>query len=711
MREIIGNTTATPNPQPDWSQTNENKADFIKNKPEILTEEQVIDLIDTYGGDTQIQANWNQTDNTKADFIKNKPTIPSVEGLASEEYVDQKVESSHMVNITQMHTIYNNYDELKGVIPSEGNGARYVVRTNGKTPLYYYSYNASTKEWEKGYQLKGSTLFLNLNDGCLYRYTNSATTKPYPNFIRMTLNPDDIVTEETDPTVPAWAKEENKPTYKYIEIQETPTIPTKTSDLVNDSNFVTTSQIPNVADGYVNYKQQPLEFGALIESGDTIIFNLDTSKLPSDILQATEEVLLGQFQSADVLDESISYVAMFIIGYDGANKQLMYGYVEFTSEAGQPRYDITAETINNISDFKNMYTIPYIGKSVYVFENDAESILSNEWSYWSKGEFVQIINNTENPISIPTGVSQGYVDYLLSLLADKVGTKVDKISGKGLSTNDLTDELKGNYDTAYSHSQADHAPTDAQANIIENITVNGTTQAITSKTVNITVPTGSLANKSKVSNDDLSEELKTKIEGKANKSTTLAGYGITDAATLDATGRVPSTQLPSYVDDVLEYAAKSSFPATGETGKIYIDVATNITYRWSGSIYTPIGSDLALGETSSTAYYGDKGKSAYVHSQITSGNPHGVTKSDIDLGNVDNKSVAEIKIEFTGEVKSGNTGFVTGDTVNNEITNIKNGVTTVGKASKILIDGTEYTLTTNPDNKGLDGYIFFEFEE
>lgn len=79
-------------------------------------------------------------------------------------------------------------------------------------------------------------------------------------------------------------------------------------------------------------------------------------------------------------------------------------------------------------------------------------------------------------------------------------------------------------------------------------------------------------------------------------------------ATLDANGLIPSSQLPSYVDDVLEYANKSSFPAEGETGKIYVDVATNITYRWSGSAYVEISPSIALGETSSTAYAGDKGK-------------------------------------------------------------------------------------------------------
>lgn len=118
-------------------------------------------------------------------------------------------------------------------------------------------------------------------------------------------------------------------------------------------------------------------------------------------------------------------------------------------------------------------------------------------------------------------------------------------------------------------------------------------------------------------------------------------------AELDANGRVPSSQLPSYVDDVLEYASKTAFPTSGETGKIYIARDSNLTYRWGGSQYIEISPSLALGETSSTAYRGDKGKTAYEHasskgSAFTSGlykittNSHGhvtaataVTKTDI----------------------------------------------------------------------------------
>ncbi len=90
-------------------------------------------------------------------------------------------------------------------------------------------------------------------------------------------------------------------------------------------------------------------------------------------------------------------------------------------------------------------------------------------------------------------------------------------------------------------------------------------------------------------------------------------------ASLDANGLIPAAQLPAFVDDVLEYSSSSQFPAIGESGKIYVDTSTNITYRWSGSIYVPVGDDLALGETSSTAYRGDRGKQAYDHAVTNKG--------------------------------------------------------------------------------------------
>ncbi|MBQ9000809.1 MAG: hypothetical protein IJ087_03040 [Eggerthellaceae bacterium] len=90
-----------------------------------------------------------------------------------------------------------------------------------------------------------------------------------------------------------------------------------------------------------------------------------------------------------------------------------------------------------------------------------------------------------------------------------------------------------------------------------------------------------------------------------------------DVSKLD--GVIDSSHLPSYVDDVLEYASVSAFPATGESGKIYVDIATNKTYRWSGSTYVEISESLALGTTESTAFRGDYGAAAYMHAVTNKG--------------------------------------------------------------------------------------------
>ena len=99
-------------------------------------------------------------------------------------------------------------------------------------------------------------------------------------------------------------------------------------------------------------------------------------------------------------------------------------------------------------------------------------------------------------------------------------------------------------------------------------------------------------------------------------------------AELDGSGLVLVSQLPSFVNDVVEYANVAAFPVTGESGIIYVALDSLRTYRWSGSAYVEISASLALGETSDTAYRGDRGKTAYDHSQAT-GNPHGTTAADV----------------------------------------------------------------------------------
>lgn len=167
--------------------------------------------------------------------------------------------------------------------------------------------------------------------------------------------------------------------------------------------------------------------------------------------------------------------------------------------------------------------------------------------------------------------------------------------------------------------------------------------------------------------------------------------GVADGvATLDATGFVTASQLPSYVDDVIEgeYVNETTFnnaegePVKTETGKIYVDTNTNLNYRWSGTQFTEISKSIALGITSSTAFRGDYGNQAYQHSLAdharvdatlteksdqagyikingvetlvythpgTGTNPHNTTAADVGLGKVENKTAAEIIDTLTKE--------------------------------------------------------------
>ena len=168
-------------------------------------------------------------------------------------------------------------------------------------------------------------------------------------------------------------------------------------------------------------------------------------------------------------------------------------------------------------------------------------------------------------------------------------------------------------------------------------------------------------------------------------------------ATLGGDGKVPAAQLPSYVDDVLEYDKKASFPTTGETGKIYVAKDTNLTYRWGGSAYVEISVSLALGETSSTAYAGDKGKALAERLTTAEGN---ITSNDGDITalqtratNLENGTTAAgkatklataRKISLTGDA-TGNTTFDGSADKSISVTLANSGVT-AGTYSAVAVD-------------------------
>lgn len=183
-------------------------------------------------------------------------------------------------------------------------------------------------------------------------------------------------------------------------------------------------------------------------------------------------------------------------------------------------------------------------------------------------------------------------------------------------------------------------------------------------------------------------------------------------ATLDSNGLVPTSQLPSFVDDVLEGTAQGvtessagTYTATGfilkgetkactpEDGKIYIDSvgtsATNIEFRWTGTQFASIGTNLVLGETASTAYRGDRGKIAYDHSQSAHApsNAEANVINAITVGNTAatiTRKTAAIPIATTSKA-----GVVKSSTANNNVTVNSSGLMTVNNiTTDKLVAGT-----------------------
>lgn len=179
----------------------------------------------------------------------------------------------------------------------------------------------------------------------------------------------------------------------------------------------------------------------------------------------------------------------------------------------------------------------------------------------------------------------------------------------------------------------------------------------------------------------------------AGKISTSAKGSANGVAELDSNGLVPANQLPSYVDDVLNGTAQNvtqtgagtysatafilegeSTPCTPETGKTYVDITSEIQYRWTGLVFVSMGSNLALGETSTTAYRGDRGKAAYDHSQdanrVTSATATGLYK----IGATAQGHIAELVAVLKSDLTAlGLIGEVADSTTN----------------GNIVVDGTE----------------------
>lgn len=345
-------------------------------------------------------------------------------------------------------------------------------------------------------------------------------------------------------------------------------------------------------------------------------------------------------------------------------------------------------------------------------------------SYATSSESVEMTDGTDlqtkadsidKAISDETTRAKNAESDLDSKKINKTTVATSSTLGLVKSGTDITVDSSGNVsvnDNSHNHTVSnisDLTATASELNVLDGITATTTElNYIDGVTSNIQTQLDGKSSNGHTHDDRYytETEMDTKLNAKLN--TSLKG-SVNGLAELDENGKVPSSQLPSYVDDVIEgYYYNSNFytdsahtiEVTGETGKIYIDLSTNKTYRWSGSAFVVISETLALGETSSTAYRGDRGKIAYDHSQTA----HAPSNAQANQNAFSNVLVGSINIAAntptdTLTLVAGSNITITPDATNDKITISSTGTgsgTDTKVTQTLTISDASYPLLLAP---------------
>ena len=253
----------------------------------------------------------------------------------------------------------------------------------------------------------------------------------------------------------------------------------------------------------------------------------------------------------------------------------------------------------------------------YLDYNGLETLVNIiKGTYAEKTDLSLVSQVATNAAQAATTLESSKQDKLIAGSNIQIAEDGKTISATDTTYVDATTSTSGLM-SATDKTKLDGVATGAQVNTIETVKVNSS--ALTpdiNKAIDIKVPTVlseltddvGFVDRSNFENEI--ENVRTEMASKLDASLKGTANGV---AELDANGKVLTSQLPSFVDDVIEAENFAVLPNEGETGKIYVTLDDNKTYRWSGSAYVEISASLALGETDSTAYRGDRGKIAYDH--------------------------------------------------------------------------------------------------
>ena len=350
---------------------------------------------------------------------------------------------------------------------------------------------------------------------------------------------------------------------------------------------------PTIIDGKVSQE----DYGALkqaIEEGK-LIYTINSNRNGLDL--ATEVAIVGgtiYIESPDFIKEegtdNISQVVFDTIAVDGS---LNYSKEQYTTTVIKTTGDGTKVLTDNgqyvyignlaltnikFKDGTNTSTYDLVTNGITFRQNSTPCV---SWNTIKSGNNIYMDIRIANATASMDGLmsKEDYVE-----LNTTIPGQIEELKEADSNINNRIDDLDDKIDKEI-------ADREAEIDRIEN-KFDGVTDKL---------------------EDALQKEIEDRKAGDTTITNSLNAFISTKGqpgglAELDSTGKVPAAQLPSYVDDVLEFSTKDQFPQTGETGKIYVAKDTNLTYRWTGTQYLEISQSLALGETPSTAYPGDKGK-------------------------------------------------------------------------------------------------------
>ena len=266
-------------------------------------------------------------------------------------------------------------------------------------------------------------------------------------------------------------------------------------------------------------------------------------------------------------------------------------------------------------------------------------VTKNESGTWGPaGTYLEMITNTQTKIYIPVGsAASKNAESILNNQSNNVPTSeavanyIDHIArynfGAGLTYEQSSNTVSANLlnrnrlssaaaVTAEVINRTYAVSEDSNGKLAVNIpwTDSIPVRNVNGKTGYVTLTKKDVGLENVNNTSDVNKPVSIATQAALNEKLNVSLKGaVNGLAELDENGLIPASRLPSFVDDVLEYHDINEFPLEGQTGKIYVDLYDNRTYRWSGSTYTEISPSLALGSTSSTAFRGDYGQAAYTH--------------------------------------------------------------------------------------------------